>query len=76
MGALIRWLRAFGAFWWDFVVGDDWRVAAGVLTAFGLAALLAHRGVPAWWVIPTVALGMLTASVMQVVRATRRKRLP
>jgi hypothetical protein len=26
-------LRAFGRFWWDFVVGDDWRVAAVVVAA-------------------------------------------
>lgn len=66
-------LRAFGAFWWDFIVGDDWRIAAGVIGAFLLAALLAHNGIPAWWVIPIVALMMLTASVAQVVRATRRE---
>ncbi len=28
-------LRAFGAFWYDFVIGDDWLVAAGVV--IGLA---------------------------------------
>lgn len=73
MGAVARGVRAFGAFWWDFIVGDDWRVAAAVVVAFVLAALLAHHGVPAWWVIPAVALGMLTASVLQAVRAARRK---
>ena len=26
-------LRAFGAFWYDFVIGDDWLVAAGVVAA-------------------------------------------
>ena len=31
-------LRAFAAFWWDFVVGDDWRIAAGVVVASGSAS--------------------------------------
>ena len=29
--ALIRFLAGFGRFWYDFVVGDDWRIAAGVV---------------------------------------------
>ena len=29
----MRYVRAFGRFWWDFVVGDDWRVAAGLAVA-------------------------------------------
>jgi hypothetical protein len=27
---VIAALRSFGRFWFDFVVGDDWRIAAGV----------------------------------------------
>lgn len=71
MGTVIGWLRAFAAFWWDFIVGDDWRVAAGVVVAFVLAAVLAHHGIPAWWVIPAIALAMLAASVIQAARASR-----
>lgn len=73
MDAVRDKLRTFGAFWWDFIVGDDWRVAVGVLASFGLTALLAHLGVPAWWLIPAVALAMLTASVALAVRASRRE---
>ena len=32
-------MRAFGRFWWDFIVGDDWRIAAGVVASLGLGAL-------------------------------------
>ncbi|MDX6435457.1 MAG: hypothetical protein QOK34_291, partial [Gaiellaceae bacterium] len=28
-------MKKFAAFWWDFLVGDDWRVAAGIVIAFG-----------------------------------------
>ncbi len=48
-----RWLRSFGAFWYDFVIGDDWRGAAVVVTALALTALLVHvAGVNAWWLLP------------------------
>jgi hypothetical protein len=35
----MRFLRAFGRFWFDFIVGDDWRIAAGVVTVLALGAL-------------------------------------
>ena len=40
----MTYLRAFAAFWWDFIVGDDWRVAAGVAAGLAITAFLAHRG--------------------------------
>ncbi len=45
-------VAAFGRFWWDFVVGDDWRAAAGVLVAIGITAALAAAGSAAWWFLP------------------------
>ena len=48
-----RWLRSFGAFWYDFVIGDDWRGAAVVVAALAVTALLVHgAGVNAWWLLP------------------------
>ena len=44
-------MKRFAKFWWDFIVGDDWRVAAGILIAFGVTALLATTSIPAWWVL-------------------------
>jgi hypothetical protein len=48
----VRALRRFGSFWWNFVIGDDWRVAAGVALALGGSAALAAAGEPAWWLLP------------------------
>lgn len=45
-------IAAFGRFWWDFVVGDDWLTAASIVVAIGVAAALAAAGVAAWWVLP------------------------
>ena len=30
----------FARFWWDFIVGDDWRIAAGVVVVLAAGALL------------------------------------
>ena len=64
-------LRSFGRFWWDFVVGDDLRVAAGLAGAIALTWLLEHNGVSAWWLLP-VAVGLvLTESVWRESRRSR-----
>jgi hypothetical protein len=42
-------------YWWDFLVGDDWRIAPGIAVALTPTALLAHHGVTAWWLIPLAA---------------------
>ena len=55
-------------FWYDFIVGDDWRVAAGVIAALAATAGLAAAGIPAWWLLPVASLSMLAVSLW---RATR-----
>ena len=55
----MRYVVAFGRFWWDFVVGDDWTVAAGVAVALGAVAVLADAGINAWWLLP-LAVALLT----------------
>ena len=62
-------LRAFGRFWWDFVVGDDWRVAAGIAIGLGLTSLLVHTGLNAWWLLPLTVAVVLAASLWGAARA-------
>ena len=38
-------MRGFGRFWYDFVIGDDWRIAAGVAAVLGVGALLVRLGI-------------------------------
>jgi len=46
-------LRSFGAFWYDFIVGDDWRGAVVVALSLAATALLVHvANVNAWWLTP------------------------
>jgi hypothetical protein len=61
-------LRSFGRFWWDFVVGDDWLIAAGIAAALGLTKLLTADDVNAWWLLPLAVVALLAASLR---RATR-----
>ena len=59
-------MRRFGLFWWDFVVGDDWRVAVGIALALGLTALLATTSAPAWIVMPLAVAAVLWLSLRRV----------
>jgi len=64
-------LRAFGRFWWAFVVGDDWRVAAGVVIALALTATLVHAGADVWWLLPPAIATLLAASLWRATRGPR-----
>ena len=60
-------LRAFGAFWYDFVIGDDWVVAAGVVMGLlGTWALHSAR-VTAWWVLPLLLVVLLPVSLARAI---------
>jgi hypothetical protein len=59
----VRYLVAFGLFWYDFVVGDDWSIAVGVAAAIGVSALLVNAGVNAFWLVPLAVAGLLAASL-------------
>jgi hypothetical protein len=67
----MTYLRSFGRFWWNFVVGDDWRVAAGVAVALAVTYLLAHEGVNAWWLLPAAVGVVLSESLRRAVRPPR-----
>ena len=56
-------LRAFGRFWWDFVVGDDPRAAAGIVIAIALTAGLVAEGLDAWWLMPIAVAAILWLSL-------------
>jgi hypothetical protein len=66
----MKWLRSFGRFWWNFIVGDDWRVAAGLAVAFALTWLLEHEDVSAWWLLPAAVALLLAESVRREARSS------
>jgi hypothetical protein len=59
----MRRLEAFARFIWEFVVGDDWRIAAGVVVALAVTGVVAGTSVSAWWILPAAVAALLAFSV-------------
>ena len=62
---LVRGVRAFGLFWWDFLVGDtpELALATGVIVA--LAFLISGQRVVGVILLPLLAAGFLLASTLR-----------
>jgi membrane protein implicated in regulation of membrane protease activity len=65
--------RAFGAFWYDFVVGDDWLLAVAVVAGLAGTWLLSRGHVAAWWLLPVLIAVALAASLWRAVRPRPRR---
>jgi hypothetical protein len=68
---ILNKVRAFFAFWYDFIIGDDWRVALSITVA--LAATIAVNrltGTAPWWIVLVAVIAILPISIF---RATRRQ---
>lgn len=63
-----RRISAFADFWYDFVVGDDWRVPVGVIAALALTYGLSATAIPVWWVMPAAVVVVLPLSLWRVAR--------
>jgi len=55
----VRYLRAFGAFWYDFLIGDRPELFAGSIVVLGLVWIAINMGLS-----PTAAGGLLTALIL------------
>jgi hypothetical protein len=64
----MRILRAVVAFWADFLIGDDWTVAAVVAVALLATWGLVEAGVDAWWLLPVAVIGATAASLRRAAR--------
>ena len=65
-------LKAFASFWYDFIVGDDWRVAAGVAVALALTYAVSRTTVAAWWILPVAVVVLLATSLLRAARSKER----
>jgi len=66
---IISRLKDFVAFWYDFIVGDDWRVALGVVVALAITYALAQSGTHSvWWIPLLTVLVLLPVSIRRAVR--------
>lgn len=69
---LVRLLKGFGAFWWDFLVGDTPELLVGVLVTIALVAVLvkaASLNAMAVVAFPVAVVVMLAGSVYLARRA-------
>lgn len=49
----------FGRFWYEFLVGDDWRIVAGVTAILGVGALAVAMGLTGPAVMITVFIALV-----------------
>jgi len=73
MNRLITWPVAFARFWYRFIVGDDWTVAAAVALGLGATALLVRQRVNAWWLVPVIVVVLVRVSVQRSTPRARRR---
>jgi hypothetical protein len=72
---VIRLAKGFGRFWWDFIVGDDWRIAAGVLVVLTAGALMvANTSAPDGLVAALVAVGIVAVAIGSIAASALRAR--
>jgi hypothetical protein len=65
-------IKAFGACWYDFVIGDDWQVAVFVVAGLALTAICAHAArVNAWWLLPLFVFAALAWSLHRATKPTK-----
>ena len=69
-GKAVAGIVAFGEFWVDFIVGDDWRIAAGIVIAFILTATIKVAAFT-WGIVPFFVALFLSYSLSRVVRSRR-----
>ena len=66
-------VRAFFRFWWDFIIGDDWRIALGVAVVLAVGAVLvASEAVSDAVLAPLVALGIVGVATVSIVMGARK----
>ena len=61
-------LKAVARFCYDFVVGDDWRVAVAVITALALTHAVSTTSAPAWPILPAIVAMVLALTLWRVAR--------
>jgi hypothetical protein len=71
---MMRFIKGFARFWYDFIVGDDWKIAAAVVAVMlvGLAAT-ASDAVPTDVIAPGVGILLLAGFTIAVLLDVRER---
>ena len=74
---LARGIKAFGAFWWDFLVGDTPELFVAVVVIVSVVSLTSvalHWNIVSIIMLPVLVAGALGLSLAKVVMAKHRDR--
>jgi Flp pilus assembly protein TadB len=66
-------LASFGRFWYRFIVGDDWTIAASAFGAVVVIYVLRGVGLNAWWLMPLVVVVALGLSLYRARTQQQRR---
>jgi hypothetical protein len=58
----MKWLTQFGKFWYDFIIGDDWKIAVSVLIPLVVGAGFVLNGFEESLLLPPILAVALAAS--------------
>jgi hypothetical protein len=72
-GADVGFIRGFGRFWYDFIIGDDWKIAAAVVSVLLVGVGCVKGGLAdATFLAPALALGVALAFVVALLVDVRK----
>ncbi|MCU1276058.1 MAG: hypothetical protein JWO48_3489 [Bryobacterales bacterium] len=65
----MHYITAFLKFWYHFIVGDDWTIAAAITVAIAVTFWLVVSNIQAWWLLPAAAILTLGVSLWRAARS-------
>lgn len=69
---MTTFLKRFGLFWYDFIIGDDWVMAAGTVVALAVTWAAVQVEILAWLWLPLILMGLLVFSLWRATAGERR----
>lgn len=67
-GVVASRLLSIGAFWYDFIIGDDWQIAAGIAVGLLVTFAVSLISPLAWIVMPVAVLILLPYGIRRAMR--------
>jgi Na+/glutamate symporter len=67
---ILGWVIGFFRFWYHFIVGDDWMIAAAVALGLVVVFALSRAQIEAWWLMP---IAVPLTLILSLCRARRER---
>ncbi len=67
----MRYVEAFLRFWYEFVVGDDWRIAAGVVAVLLVGAVIVAVGATSGGLAVILAIALVVVFALPMLASGR-----